>query len=115
VDEWLLRGCPAKKTGNSWEFDVEKVQAWLKTKKIRTGEKPKAARSTFDDRWLTGRCPVCADRGFSGSKAGRVYTLGEISQGEWNLRRTGIPCGHSAYIPAPVGSESALKRNPGLK
>jgi len=38
------------------------------------------------------------DRGFSGDKAGRVYTLGKVLEGEWHLRKTGIPCGHSAYL-----------------
>ena len=101
VDDWLLWGCPAKKLRSKWEFDLEKVKIWLQTKKIKIKQmKPRHSptKPTFDQRWFRGRCPICIDRGFPGRKAGRVYTLGEVSEGEWQLRRTGIPCGHSAYL-----------------
>ena len=101
VDDWLLQGCPARKLANAWEFTLERVEIWLETeeikiKRIRPQHPPE--RPMFDQRWLRGRCPICIDRGFPGERAGRVYTLGEVSEGEWHLRRTGIPCGHSAYL-----------------
>lgn len=105
VDDWLLWGCPAKKFRVEWEFDPEKVRVWLKAEKIRiAGIRPQhpPKRPKADRRWFKDRCPVCIDRGFPGEKAGRVYTLGEISEGEWHLRRTGIPCGHSAYLNPKV-------------
>jgi hypothetical protein len=101
LDDWLLWGCPAKKLGRGWEFDVEKVKIWLQTAKIKIRKmKPRHSpqMSIFDQRWFRGRCPICIDRGFPGEKAGKVYTLGEVSEGEWHLRRTGFPCGHSAYV-----------------
>jgi len=101
VDSWLLLGCPAKKLWRSWEFDLERVKNWLEIKKIKAKRnKPQhsPSRAEFDQRWFKGRCPICIDRGFSGEKAGRVYTLGEVLEGEKHLRRTGIPCGHSAYL-----------------
>ena len=101
VDDWLLWGCPAKQIGRNWEFALEKVKVWLETKKIKIKRinPRRSQKSIFDQRWFRGRCPICIDRGFPGRKAGRVYTLGEVSEGEWHLRRTGIPCGHSAYVP----------------
>jgi hypothetical protein len=101
IDDWLLRGCPAKKIRTGWEFDLEKVEIWLETEKIKIRRmRPHhlPTRPIFDQRWFRQRCPICIDRGFPEEKAGRVYTLGEISEGEWHLRRTGIPCGHSAYL-----------------
>jgi len=101
VDDWLLWGCPAKKIRGEWIFDLLKMKIWLATaeikkKRIRLEKLP--GRPVFDQRWFGGRCPICMDRGFSGEKAGRVYTLGELLEGEWHLRRTGIPCGHSVYL-----------------
>jgi hypothetical protein len=101
VDDWLLLGCPAKKHRTTWEFSIEEVKIWLRTEGIRIRRiKPNqfSRRSSLDHRWFGGRCPICADRGFPGEKAGRLYTLGEVLEGEWHLRRTGIPCGHSAYV-----------------
>ena len=101
VDDWLLWGCPAQKIRTDWDFDLEKVKIWLETQKIkvrRIKPRPLLTRPLFDQRWFGGRCPICIDRGFPGEKAGMVYTLGEVSEGEWHLRRTGIPCGHSAYL-----------------
>jgi hypothetical protein len=101
VDDWLLWGCPVKKFRSAWEFDLEKVKIWLATaeiKKRRVRAQHLPARPIWDPRWLRERCPICIDRGFPGEKAGRVYTLGEVSEGEWHLRKTGIPCGHSAYL-----------------
>ncbi len=101
VDDWLLLGCPAKKERIVWDFKIERVKIWLKAQKIRI-KRIKAShsprRSSLDKRWFGGRCPICIHRGFTGEKAGRVYTLGEVSEGKWNIRRTGIPCGHSFYI-----------------
>ncbi len=101
VNDWLLWGCPAEKVGRNWEFDLEKVKVWLQTEKIKIKRitPRRSTRPTFDQRWFTERCPICIDRGFPEGKAGMVYTLGEVSEGEWHLRRTGIPCGHSAYVP----------------
>jgi hypothetical protein len=101
LDDWLLWGCPAKKFRAAWEFDLEKVRIWLETEKIkirRITPNHLPTRPKFDQRWFKGRCPICIERGFSGEKAGKVYTLGEVSEGAWHLRRTGIPCGHSAYL-----------------
>jgi hypothetical protein len=101
VDDWLLWGCPARKLANAWEFNLESVEIWLKTEKIkikRIRSQHRPSKPIVDQRWFRGRCPICIDRGFSGEKAGRVYTLGEVSEGAWHLRRTGIPCGHSAYL-----------------
>jgi len=100
VDSWLLLGCPAKKIRRRWEFDLERVKNWLEIEKIKIKGKPQhsPSRPEFDQRWFKRRCPICIDRGFSGEKAGRIYTLGEVSGGEKHLRRTGIPCGHSAYL-----------------
>jgi len=101
VDDWLLLGCPAKKNRTKWEFDLGKVKIWLETEKIkikRITPHQLSTRPIFDQRWFGRRCPICIDRGIPGEKAGRVYTLGEVSEGEWHLRRTGIPCGHSALL-----------------
>ena len=101
VDDWLLLGCPAKKHRTGWEFNMEEVKVWLRTERIRIGRiklNHSSARSPLDQRWFGGRCPICTDRGFPGEEAGRLYTLGEVLEGEWHLRRTGIPCGHSAYV-----------------
>ena len=101
VDDWLLWGCPAEKIRKDWDFDLEKAKSWLETQKIKIKQiKPHhlLTRPLFDQRWFGERCPICIDRGFPGEKAGMVYTLGEVSQGECHLRRTGIPCGHSAYL-----------------
>ena len=35
VDDWLIWGCPAKKFRTAWEFDLEKVESWLGSKKIK--------------------------------------------------------------------------------
>ena len=104
TDNWLLWGCPAEKFRGGWEFDLEKVKFWLETEKMRIKRiRPQRYSSRpmslmFDHRWFKGRCPVCIDRGFPAEKAGKVYTLGEVFDGEWQLRRTGIPCGHSVYL-----------------
>jgi hypothetical protein len=100
VDDWLLCGCPARKNRDEWMFDLEKMKIWLATRKIKKKRmRPHSRRRPFfDQRWFGGRCPICVDRGFSGEKAGRVYTMGEVMAGEWHLRRIGIPCGHSAYL-----------------
>ncbi len=102
VDDWLLQGCPAKRLGKEWGFNIDKVRIWLEAERIHVGRvTPKAsARPTVNEDWLSPRCPICSDRGFPGEKAGRVYTLGEFADGGWQLRRTGIPCGHSTYIPS---------------
>jgi len=101
VDHWLLLGCPAKRDRIVWGFNIDQVRNWLKAEKIRIKPiKPDHSlkRSRLDIRWFGGRCPICIDRGFSGTKAGRLYTLGEVTEGKWHLRRTGIPCGHSMYV-----------------
>ncbi len=112
VDDWLLLGCPAKKDRHMWKFNIEQVEIWLKAAKIRI-KRNKAnhspRRSTLDKRWFGGRCPICIDRGFLGEKAGRLYTLGEVLEGEWHLRRTGIPCGHSMYVS---NGKNGNSRNP---
>jgi hypothetical protein len=98
----------------NWEFNIEHVEIWLKTEKIKM--KPMRpqhlpVKSTFDQRWFGGRCPICTDRGFWGEKAGRLYNIGEIFENEWHLRRVGIPCGHSQNIDPmltslPTGQKS---------
>ncbi len=101
IDDWLLLGCPAIKMRNSWEFDLDKVKIWLQTKEIKLRRiRPHhfALRPIFDQRWLGEYCPMCIDRGVPGGKAGKLYTLGEVSGKEWHLRRTGFPCGHSSYL-----------------
>jgi hypothetical protein len=101
VDDWLLWGCPVKKLRTLWEFDLEKVKIWLEKEKIkinRDRRRHPSTRPAFDLRWFGGRCPICIERGFPGEKAGRVYTMGEVLEGEWHLRRTGIPCGHSIFL-----------------
>ncbi len=101
VDDWLLWGCPARKLRTSWEFDAEQVRMWLKSQGIKVRHiRPHAfpVRRRLDTRWLGSRCPICMDRGFLAEEAGRLYTFGEIFEGEWHLRRTGIPCGHSANL-----------------
>jgi hypothetical protein len=101
VDDWLLWGCPAEKIRSEWIFDLEKMKIWLETGKIKINRirpQPSPQGPVFDQRWFGGRCPICIDRGFPGEKAGRVYTMGEVLEGEWHLRRTGIPCGHSTYL-----------------
>jgi len=101
VDDWLLLGCPVKRNRNMWDFNIDQVKKWLKAEEIRIKPiKPghSLGKSRLDIRWFKGRCPICIDRGFPGEKAGRLYTLGEVWEGEWHLRRTGIPCGHSVYV-----------------
>ncbi len=101
IDDWLLGGCPATQIKNKWIFDQEKIEAWLTAQNIkikRIKAEPSSPQPGFDPRWLRSRCPICIDRGFPAEKAGKVYTLGEISEGEWHLRRAGIPCGHSVYL-----------------
>ena len=101
VDDWLLWGCPARKIRSEWDFDLDQVKIWLKSEKIRikaVGPRRLPLKPFWDQRWFGNRCPICIDRGFPGEKAGRLYTLGEVSEGEWHLRRTGIPCGHSANL-----------------
>lgn len=100
VDEWLLQGCPARQSGKEWEFNIYKVRIWLEAARIQVGRMTaKPSGRPFNEGWLSPRCPICIDRGFPGEKAGKVYTLGEFVDGKWHLRRTGIPCGHSAYVP----------------
>jgi hypothetical protein len=100
IDEWLLKGCPAIKIRTQWEFDLDQVKNWLKTEKIRIRKvkQPPPSPPPFNERWLGKRCPLCIDRGFSGEKAGLLYNFGEVLSGRWQLRRTGIPCGHSQII-----------------
>ncbi len=100
IDDWLLWGCPAKRFRTNWDFDLGKIKIWLEegTIKINRIKAQHCSRPRFDQRWFRGRCPICIDRGVPEEKAGRVYTLGEVLEGEWHLRRTGIPCGHSAYL-----------------
>src|SRR3972149_6771050 len=115
VDDWLLLGCPAKRNRTAWEFNIEEVKIWLKIEKIRIRRiKPNhlSTRSPLDQRWFGGRCPICTDRGFPGEKEGRLYPLGEVLEGEWHLRRTGYPCGHSAYLSNGGNGNS---RNPKAK
>lgn len=98
VDDWLLWGCPAQKVRNQWEFDLDQVRSWLRTQRIRikrTKNQSSPIPPPFDSRWLGKRCPVCIERGFPGEQAGLLYTDGEIFEGAWHLRRTGVPCGHS--------------------
>ena len=113
IDNWLLWGCPAVRIRTVWEFDLEKVKVWLATQKIKIkGMKPRHSptRHMFDQRWFGGRCPICIDRGIPEEKAGKVYTLGEVSEGKWHLRKTAIPCGHSAYVnPIKLLSSSLPK------
>jgi hypothetical protein len=101
VDDWLLLGCPVRRILRQWEFDVEQVKIWLKNEKIRFKRiQPRhlPSRPSLDHRWFGKRCPICTDRGFPGEKAGRLYSFGEIFEGAWHLRRTGIPCGHSQNL-----------------
>lgn len=101
VDDWLLLGCPANKIRMQWEFNLEQVKIWLNSKKVKIKRmKPYALapRTLFDQRWFGIRCPICSDRGFPGEKAGLLYSFGEIFEGKWHLRKTGIPCGHSQNI-----------------
>jgi hypothetical protein len=101
VDDWLLWGCPARKIRRQWEFDLEQVKIWLKNEKIkirRIKSGPLPDKRLFDQRWFGKRCPICCDRGFAGEKAGRLYIFGEIFEGQWHFRRTGIPCGHSQNL-----------------
>ena len=102
IDDWLLLGSiPAERIRTLWDFDLVKVKIWLKTEGIkikRIWPHHLPIRPIFDQRWFGERCPMCIDRGFPGGKAGRLYTLGEVSEKEWHLRRTGIPCGHSSYL-----------------
>jgi hypothetical protein len=102
VDDWLLWGCPAKRVRSLWEFDLEKVRNWLEMKKIkvhRIRRRHSYKKPVFNLSWVGDRCPICIERGFAGQSAGRVYTMGEVLEGEWHLRRTGIPCGHSIFLP----------------
>ncbi len=101
VDDWLLWGCPAIKMRTLWEFDLEKVRIWLGKERIkikRVRRRHPSRRPVFDLRWFGDRCPICIERGFPGDRAGRIYTMGEVLEGEWHLRRTGIPCGHSIFL-----------------
>jgi hypothetical protein len=101
LDDWLLWGCPAIKIRTQWQFDIEQITSWLKTQRIRVKRMTPhhlPARPLFDQRWLGKRCPICTDRGFPGEKAGRLYVLGEIFEGQWHLRKTGFPCGHSQNL-----------------
>jgi hypothetical protein len=101
VDNWLLLGCPVRKIRRAWEFEIEAVKTWLRNEKIaikRINPRTFRKKPVFDQRWLEGRCPICADRGFSGEKAGRLYNFGEIFEESWCLRRVGIPCGHSQDV-----------------
>jgi len=119
VDSWLLLGCPAKKYRTEWEFELGKVKMWLKTEKIKIKKiKPQPhhvpTRFLLDQRWFGKRCPICMDRGIAGEKAGKVYTLGEVLEdGEWHLRRTGIPCGHSALLNHKEISNSSFRKGRG--
>ncbi len=111
IDDLLLRGCPAKKFQAGWQFDLQEVKIWLEEQKgriKRTKLQPPSSKPTFDRRWFKERCPICIDKGFPREKAGRVYTLGEVSGGEFHLRRTGIPCGHSAYLSCTQIFKSSL-------
>ncbi len=101
VDDWLVKGCPAIKIRTQWEFDLDQVKNWLKIEKIKFKKikpPPSTSPPPFNARWLGKRCPLCIDRGFGGEKAGLLYNFGEILEGRWHLRRTGIPCGHSQII-----------------
>jgi hypothetical protein len=101
VDGWLLLGCPALKIRREWEFEIEPVKTWLRREKIpikRMSHRTFHKKRVFDLRWFGGRCPICADRGFPGEKAGRLYNFGEIIEEKWCLRRVGIPCGHSQEV-----------------
>jgi len=101
VDDWLLLGCPARKMRREWEFEIERVKIWLRSEKIaikRINPRAFPKKPVFDQRWFGGRCPICADRGFPGEKAGRLYNFGEIFEEKWHLRRVGIPCGHSQDV-----------------
>ncbi len=113
VDDWLLWGCPAKKTRNLWDFDLEKVRNWLESEKIKAHRLQRnhpSKRLVFDLGWLGDRCPICMKRGFFGERAGKVYTMGEVLEGEWHLRRTGIPCGHSVFLPPPIIMRSSPRK-----
>ena len=112
VDDWLLWGCPAEKIRSQWEFNLKKVKIWIKEEKIKIRRRRllhRYQRREFDRRWLRDRCPICIDRGFAGEKAGRVYTLGEVLEGEWHLRRAAIPCGHSAFLNPTSILEQSLR------
>lgn len=100
IDDWLLRGCPVKKTLATWDFDLARIKNWIKGEGIKISRRRRHSPklSPIDQRWFGGRCPVCIDRGFPGEKAGKVYTFGEVSEGKWHFRRTGVPCGHSVYL-----------------
>lgn len=104
VDDWLLLGCPARKIRRAWEFEIEAVKSWLRRQKItlkKMNHRKFPSKPAFDQRWFGGRCPICADRGFPGEKAGRLYNFGEILEEKWCLRRVGIPCGHSLEVSIP--------------
>jgi hypothetical protein len=119
VDDWLLWGCPAKKFRTAWEFDLEKVKIWLESQKIkikRMRPQPSSQKPKSDPLWFGERCPICMESGCHGEKAGKVYTMGEVLEGEWHLRRTAIPCGHSAYINyieilSPSLAEDKMKKS----
>jgi len=101
VDDWLLLGCPIRKIRRVWDFEIEAVKTWLRSEKIaikRITPRIFPKKPVFDQRWLGGRCPICADRGFPVEKAGRLYNFGEIFEEKWYLRRVGIPCGHSQDV-----------------
>ncbi len=115
IDSWLLLGCPAEKFRTAWEFDLKRIKIWIENEKInvrRIPPWPLPIKPIFGQRWLRNHCPICIDRGFQEEEAGRVYTLGEVSGGRWNLRRTGIPCGHSADLNIIERDTLPRKRNP---
>jgi hypothetical protein len=112
VDNWLLRGCPARKTRREWEFEIEPVKFWLNNEKIsirRINHRALRKKPSFDRRWFGGRCPICADRGFSGEKAGRLYNFGGVFEKKLLLRRVGIPCGHSQEVNIPTAMRQSPK------
>ncbi len=53
VDEWLLRGCPAKKLITEWDLYLEKVNSWLKNEKVRIKKTNKRnLRPPYDQGWF---------------------------------------------------------------
>ncbi len=112
VDNWLLLGCPARIARREWEFEIEPVRYWLRIKKIavkRINHRASPQKAVFDPRWFGGRCPICADRGFPGEKAGRLYNFGEVFEEKLLLRRVGIPCGHSQEMKIPKAARRGEK------
>jgi hypothetical protein len=112
LSEFSLR-IGSKRTRNSWEFDLVKVKIWLEAEEIKIKRiRPThlSIRPLFDHPWFGERCPMGIDRGFPWGKAGRLYTLREVSEEGWNLRRTGIQCGHSSYLNIKSNSNSPSPR-----